>query len=133
MTDLTGRIRQAAQAFLEKACNLQERIRDRAYAIWEREGRPHGRDRDHWAEAEREIANEESGPAPKRPAARKQPAGRAKTRAADAPAKRARAGKPAVIEPATADEAPANKPARQSRAGTKSAAKPRRSTKKKGA
>ena len=30
-------------------------IAKRAYAIWEREGRPHGRDFDHWLKAEREM------------------------------------------------------------------------------
>lgn len=34
----------------------QDRIRARAYAIWEREGRPHGRDEAHWEQARREIA-----------------------------------------------------------------------------
>jgi hypothetical protein len=35
-----------------------ERIRVRAYQIWEQEGRPHGRDREHWHEAERQLAVE---------------------------------------------------------------------------
>jgi hypothetical protein len=26
-----------------------------AYALWVRDGRPHGRDREHWAEAERQL------------------------------------------------------------------------------
>jgi hypothetical protein len=30
-------------------------IAERAYQIWEREGRPHGRDMDHWLQAEREL------------------------------------------------------------------------------
>ena len=30
-------------------------IAKRAYAIWEREGRPHGRDFEHWLDAEREM------------------------------------------------------------------------------
>jgi hypothetical protein len=30
-------------------------IAKRAYHIWEREGRPHGRDQEHWYAAEREI------------------------------------------------------------------------------
>jgi hypothetical protein len=30
-------------------------IAKHAYHIWEREGRPHGRDKDHWHTAEREI------------------------------------------------------------------------------
>jgi DUF2934 family protein len=33
-------------------------IRERAYAIWEQEGRPHGRDLDHRLRAEAEIAAE---------------------------------------------------------------------------
>jgi hypothetical protein len=32
-----------------------ERIRDRAYAIWEREGRPHGRHESHWHRALAEL------------------------------------------------------------------------------
>lgn len=31
-------------------------VRLRAYAIWEAAGRPHGRDKDHWFQAAREIA-----------------------------------------------------------------------------
>jgi hypothetical protein len=38
----------------------EEKIRRRAYEIWEREGRPNGRDRDHWHEAKHELENEES-------------------------------------------------------------------------
>ncbi|MBM3606110.1 MAG: DUF2934 domain-containing protein [Alphaproteobacteria bacterium] len=33
-----------------------QKIRDRAHAIWEEAGRPEGRDAEHWAQAEREIA-----------------------------------------------------------------------------
>jgi hypothetical protein len=32
-------------------------IRERAYAIWEQEGRPAGREWDHWARAAHEIAS----------------------------------------------------------------------------
>jgi hypothetical protein len=42
--------------------NLEEKIRSRAYAIWETEGRPHGRDRAHWEQALREVADEETPP-----------------------------------------------------------------------
>lgn len=38
----------------------EQRIRMRAYGIWERAGRPDGRSIDHWIQAEREIA--ESAP-----------------------------------------------------------------------
>lgn len=40
--------------------DVEERIRQRAYAIWEREGRPDGRDADHWALAREEIAIEDN-------------------------------------------------------------------------
>jgi hypothetical protein len=36
--------------------DVAERIRQRAYEIWEREGRPEGREQAHWEQAEREIA-----------------------------------------------------------------------------
>jgi len=33
-------------------------IRTRAYQIWEREGRPHGRDIEHWRQAPSELNKE---------------------------------------------------------------------------
>jgi hypothetical protein len=38
----------------------EQQIRERAYSIWEREGRQHGRDLDHRLRAEAEIAAERS-------------------------------------------------------------------------
>lgn len=38
----------------------EKAIGDRAYMIWEREGRPSGRDRDHWLQAAWELAGEEA-------------------------------------------------------------------------
>jgi hypothetical protein len=35
-----------------------ERIRQRAYEIWDREGRPHGRDQEHWLMAVDELIEE---------------------------------------------------------------------------
>jgi DnaJ-class molecular chaperone len=35
----------------------QDRIRERAHAIWEQEGHPEGRDADHWARAEQEAGS----------------------------------------------------------------------------
>jgi Protein of unknown function (DUF2934) len=35
---------------------LHERVRRRAYELWESEGRPSGREHDHWLQAEREVA-----------------------------------------------------------------------------
>jgi Protein of unknown function (DUF2934) len=52
----------------------RQEIQLRSYQIWEREGRPAGRDKEHWFRAERELAAEET--APKSVAARS-PAGRA--------------------------------------------------------
>jgi hypothetical protein len=37
------------------AQELHGRIQHRAYELWEREGRPHGRDQAHWYQAELEI------------------------------------------------------------------------------
>ena len=36
----------------------EDRIRERAYAIWEEEGRPDGEDLRHWNVAETEMRNE---------------------------------------------------------------------------
>ena len=90
MSDLTERIREGAQSLLQKASDLQERIRRRAHAIWEREGRPHGRDQDHWRETESELAGEEAGAAPAPSVAKKPTAEQVETKPAAAPAKRTR-------------------------------------------
>lgn len=37
---------------------IERRVRERAYAIWEQEGRLHGNDREHWERAKRLIAEE---------------------------------------------------------------------------
>ena len=39
----------------------EERIRERAYEIWERTGRPDGKAVEHWLQAQTEIATEEQG------------------------------------------------------------------------
>lgn len=39
-----------------------EQLRRRAYRIWESEGRPDGMEAEHWARAERELADEVAGP-----------------------------------------------------------------------
>ena len=36
----------------------EQRIRERAHAIWERTGRPDGQEAEHWSQAEREIQEE---------------------------------------------------------------------------
>jgi Protein of unknown function (DUF2934) len=42
--------------------DLEERIRERAFQIWDREGRPHGRDREHWDMARRELMGADDAP-----------------------------------------------------------------------
>jgi len=39
----------------------EQSLRDRAYYIWEREGRPHGRDFDHWLRAIHETPRRRQG------------------------------------------------------------------------
>lgn len=39
----------------------EERIRERAYEIWERDGRPEGKAVEHWLRAEAEVAADEQG------------------------------------------------------------------------
>ena len=48
--------------------SLQQRIQERAYLIWEREGRLHGRADEHWRRAEAEILAETKKPVKKRAA-----------------------------------------------------------------
>jgi hypothetical protein len=46
----------------ELSSDREQRIRNRAYALWEQDGRRHGRHDDHWAQATRDIdAGAESG------------------------------------------------------------------------
>lgn len=58
----------------------EKAIKERAYHIWETEGRPHGRDREHWERASREI-EAEAGKRPRKPATatNAKPAGKAKS------------------------------------------------------
>jgi Protein of unknown function (DUF2934) len=66
---------------------LEERIRERAYQIWEREGKPDGRDAEHWQQAASEIdaevaahagAGEPPAADPARPAASPTPTRRSR-------------------------------------------------------
>jgi Protein of unknown function (DUF2934) len=77
-----------------------DEIRQRAHALWEREGRPEHRALDHWRQAEREIADERSAAPAKKAKAEKAP----KAKAAKEPkAKRSANGrKNAEREPARA-------------------------------
>ena len=39
----------------------QQRVKQRAYEIWESEGRPSGRHDDHWSRADRELGDQDQG------------------------------------------------------------------------
>jgi DUF2934 family protein len=65
---------------MHQAVNIpgfEQRVRERAYALWEREGRPFGRDVEHWRASELaalvEIAD---APAPAKKAAKPKAAAR---------------------------------------------------------
>ncbi|SFZ85813.1 Protein of unknown function [Devosia enhydra] len=64
-----------------------EDIRRRAYDLWVAEGRPHGRDRDHWDQAARELdATPAAEPATGKAASRKPKAAIGTMRATAEPA-----------------------------------------------
>ena len=44
---------------------IEERIRTRAYELWEAEGRPSGREVEHWLQAAQELAAEQRRSAPR--------------------------------------------------------------------
>lgn len=70
-------------------------VRDTAYAIWEAEGKPEGRDSDHWRQAEARVAG--SLTSEKQPA----PGGfeAARTKSDSAPAKSGAKAKPSAVKP----------------------------------
>ena len=87
--------------------NRQEQLRARAYGIWQAEGQPHGRDREHWDMAERELAApqaeaETEAPAPDSTATprRKQAEPVEKTEVTGATAAKPKARKPRAAKPA---------------------------------
>ena len=55
-------------------------IESRAYAIWERQGRPQGKDKEHWYLAERQLVTEQTAP----PKASRKTSGAARKRPATA-------------------------------------------------
>ena len=48
---------------MEASMNREMRIRERAYQIWQDEGRPDGKAGEHWEKARRMIEGEEQTPA----------------------------------------------------------------------
>jgi hypothetical protein len=41
---------------------IEDRVRDRAYALWEKDGRPDGRSEEYWQQARSEVEAEEAEP-----------------------------------------------------------------------
>jgi hypothetical protein len=41
--------------------NDQQKISERAYFLWQREGCPHGKDMDHWLQAEQDMEQQQGG------------------------------------------------------------------------
>jgi uncharacterized protein YjbJ (UPF0337 family) len=50
----------AKDAATQSSGDRERRIRDRAYELWEQEGRPDGREHAHWREAESAIDAEDA-------------------------------------------------------------------------
>lgn len=114
--------------------DIQERISRRAHEIWEREGHPHGRHDEHWAQAEAEIRAEDSAgkPAGTARAAAKGTraaaedlsavaAGTEPPKSASKPAARKAAAPKSAVQPEKPAKAPAAKPARVRKDGGKNA------------
>ena len=66
-----------------------QEVEKRSYMIWERQGRPHGHDLDHWLQAEKELAEEKMMPV-------KASAAKSPKKAPAAPKRKAPAKKPTL-------------------------------------
>jgi hypothetical protein len=51
-----------AKPVMPTAESLRKQIEARAYMLWERAGRPHGRHEEHWNQAEKEVLSEAKAP-----------------------------------------------------------------------
>jgi Protein of unknown function (DUF2934) len=60
-TKSTARAAPRKPAGARPSNDLQQRIQQRAYELWEHEGRPQGREHAHWQQAERELAGRSAG------------------------------------------------------------------------
>lgn len=73
---------------MDKKDNIERKVRERAYLIWEQEGRLHGRDVEHWLQAEQAVkAGSDTSPAGKRKAAGAKPGRTVRPRKAASPRK----------------------------------------------
>ena len=78
---------------------IEERIRTRAYELWEAEGRPPGREVEHWLQAAQELAAEQQRSAPRTRTQRTVAASPAKRTPATATATRTRSRAPKGTAP----------------------------------
>jgi len=101
-----------------KSTDRQRRVEQRAYEIWEREGRPHGKHDEHWHQAAEEIARESGG-------------GGGSSSGKSAPTSKPRAKTDASAKQSGGATSRTAKPAASARAGTGSTT-PRRGTKRAG-
>lgn len=74
----------------------ERRVRERAFVLWEREGRPFGRQDEHWFRASREIEAETLSPEPEPAAAQSVMPKPVTSTIAPKPVRRSRAAKPAI-------------------------------------
>jgi hypothetical protein len=58
----------------------EQAVRERAYALWEQNGRPDGQSLAHWSQAEAEIAIKQPAAAPNKPKLAKSPGRRKPTK-----------------------------------------------------
>lgn len=111
--------------------DMKQRIRERAYELWEREGRPHGRHLDHWVQAEGEARLGKIGGfegfAAERPSEAMQPSGGVERGLGGAPASDHASAVRGGAEPLTGGQ-----PARASEPGQSLAEKPSSSRRKPG-
>jgi hypothetical protein len=80
--------------------DLEKRIKERAYQLWEAEGRPHGKHEQHWQRASKLIEGDEPAPkAKQRRTTIHSPAAGVKS-LAEIPAKKTKSGKNGAAKPA---------------------------------
>ena len=105
-----------------RSADRQRRVEQRAYEIWEREGRPHGKHDEHWHRAAEEVERESGGRSGARSGA---------SRGGAEAASKPRAKTDASAKKSGGATSRTAKPAASARAGTGSTP-PRRSTKSTG-
>jgi hypothetical protein len=81
---------------------IEDRIRSRAYELWEAEGRPEGREVDHWLRAAQEISGEVAGETAAEVAAESSVVGTPVARRPRTPRSASTAASPATRAPAAA-------------------------------